>query len=450
MTSQQKKKKRKFTFNIGTFIFSAFFLYMIVTVFLYFTADHIQPYLVTEGPLAQNKIYTAIALREEEVIHAPADGTITYYARENTKVAKSAPVFSLGEKATSPALDNLTEKDYARVRTSMADFATSFQEDDYADLYNYKFQLAGTLLQYSTLQIDLENGMAELPEGQTLYGATQDGILLYTLDGYENTNLDDISNKLFQQKNYKTNNLKGKTKVTTGNPVYKLITDEKWSIVLPISSEDAVHLGERKNIKVRFLKDGNTQMGSLQILANDNNEFFCKVTFWGGMIRYAADRFLDIELVTNTQSGLKIPLSSIVTKDFYIIPKEYIAYNEEEGEAGFTKKIPQEKEEDTSEFVKVTLYEEDESYYYVDKNDFQVGDEIIKPDSQQTYKIEKTKPLKGVYSMNKGYAVFRKIILLDQNDEYCIVKTGTPYGIAPFDHIVKDGSSVSEEEVLYK
>ena len=51
--------------------------------------------------------------------------------------------------------------------------------------------------------------------------------------------------------------------------------------------------------------------------------------------------------------------------------------------------------------------------------------------------------------MNKGYAVFRKISVLDQNDEYCIVDKDTSYGIAQFDHIVLNGNSVKEEDILY-
>ena len=57
--------------------------------------------------------------------------------------------------------------------------------------------------------------------------------------------------------------------------------------------------------------------------------------------------------------------------------------------------------------------------------------------------------LEGVYCMNKGYAVFRQIKILDQNEEYCIVAQGTSYGLQPFDYIVLDGESVKEEEILY-
>ena len=88
-------------------------------------------------------------------------------------------------------------------------------------------------------------------------------------------------------------------------------------------------------------------------------------------------------------------------------------------------------------------------YCYVDKSEFKEGDVLKKQDSSETYTVERTEELQGVYGMNKGYAVFRQINILDQNEEYCIVSQGTSYGLQAFDYIVLDGKSVKEEEILY-
>ena len=102
-----------------------------------------------------------------------------------------------------------------------------------------------------------------------------------------------------------------------------------------------------------------------------------------------------------------------------------------------------------------TLYEEvtdedtGESVYYVDMNDFQEGDVLIQPDSNARYTVGATGTLEGVYCINRGYAVFRKIVIIDQNEEFCIVESGTSYGIAQYDYIVEDGTQVNENEILY-
>ena len=43
------------------------------------------------------------------------------------------------------------------------------------------------------------------------------------------------------------------------------------------------------------------------------------------MIRYANDRFIDVELVMSEKSGLKIPQSAITSKEFFTVPKEYFS-----------------------------------------------------------------------------------------------------------------------------
>ena len=87
---------------------------------------------------------------------------------------------------------------------------------------------------------------------------------------------------------------------------------------------------------------------------------------------------------------------------------------------------------------------------YVDMDTFQDGDVILKPDSQSVYEIKEKKALEGVYCINKGYAVFRKIVMIEQNDEYCIVETGTTYGLSQFDYIVRNGNTVKEDDILFK
>ena len=51
--------------------------------------------------------------------------------------------------------------------------------------------------------------------------------------------------------------------------------------------------------------------------------------------------------------------------------------------------------------------------------------------------------------INKGYAVFRKIQIIDQNAEYSIIKKQTQYGISQYDYIVENASTVSEEDIVH-
>lgn len=51
--------------------------------------------------------------------------------------------------------------------------------------------------------------------------------------------------------------------------------------------------------------------------------------------------------------------------------------------------------------------------------------------------------------MNKGYTVFRRIEKEYENNEYCIVKKDTPYGLSVYDHIVLNADYVKEQSIIY-
>ena len=64
--------------------------------------------------------------------------------------------------------------------------------------------------------------------------------------------------------------------------------------------------------------------------------------------------------------------------------------------------------------------------------------------------MEVTKTRTGVYNINRGYAVFRKVTILCENDEYYIVAEGEDYGLSNYDHIVQDSSSIDQKDVVFE
>lgn len=441
--------RKKIPLNIGTVIFGLVFLYMVISGIRYISSDHLETYVVTAGPLAKNQTYTALALREEQMMSASTSGYITYYAASHTKVSKSKIVYTLGSNPTTASMNALTEEDYARIRSSLAAFSAAYDPCAFNSTYRYKQELLGIVQQYG--MVSDENYASVTVNGASVYTSPADGVIVYSMDGYEDLELDDLCMDWFNQNNYHFTNLQVSGKISSGDAVYKLVTEETWSILIPITSEQVVQLAQRSTIRVKFLKDDATQVGTLAILTDDAGLFYAQITFSNGMIRYASERFLEVELVTNLKTGLKIPLSSIVTKDFYVIPKEFAPDENSEDTAGFYVVTGVDSEgENTVQFQHTAIYHEDEEYYYVDLSAFPDGTVLVKPNSRLTYTVEKTNALEGVYCINKGYAVFRKIIKIEQNNEYCIVETGTDYGISQFDYIIRNGDSVKENTILYE
>ena len=107
------------------------------------------------------------------------------------------------------------------------------------------------------------------------------------------------------------------------------------------------------------------------------------------------------------------------------------------------------KGKDGVSFQSTTIYYEDEDNYYIDSEKISEGDRIQMVNSSETYIIgSDTGVLKGVYNVNKGYAIFKQIEIIYQNNDYTIVKTGTDYGLALYDRIVLQGDKVNENDII--
>jgi hypothetical protein len=205
---------------------------------------------------------------------------------------------------------------------------------------------------------------------------------------------------------------------------------------------------DKKTMRVKFLSDDVTQNATFSILTSTNGSYYGKLDFTSGVIRYLDSRFLDIELVTNAATGLKVPVTSVVSKKFYTIPVEYGTQGGDSNSVGFLRYKRAEDGSDSTEFIAPTIYNVQDGKYYIDTIDFDEGDIIMKEGtSSDRYIINNTDTLEGVYCTNKGYAVFRRVNIIDKNEQYCLVESGTPYGIAQFDYIVTDSTKVRESQV---
>ena len=161
------------------------------------------------------------------------------------------------------------------------------------------------------------------------------------------------------------------------------------------------------------------------------------------------NRFLDIELHFDNIYGLKIPLSALTTKDFYLVPLSYFTEGGNSNEKGLIK---EQYDNDTGDvkliFVNVDIYYQDDMFGYVDTNQFAPNTWIRTTDGDR-YQLSMTDKLTGVYNVNMGYAVFKRVEIIYQNESYCIVDKNTSYGLSLYDHIALDANTVVEQKIIY-
>jgi hypothetical protein len=226
------------------------------------------------------------------------------------------------------------------------------------------------------------------------------------------------------------------------------VTDENWSIVIPVDSDKAAELEEEGYVSVKFIKTQESSWGKVTIheLADGT---YAELSFSNSCVSFCTDRYIDIELDNDDEQGLKIPISAIAQKEFFIIPAEYMTKGGSNGTDGVLKEKYDEEGNVQYVFVETTVYSSNDDEYYVDNANLSVGDYIQKPDSTEKMAVSKSGTLTGVYNMNKGYADFKQITIIAQNEEYAIVSSNTKYGLTVYDRIVLDADSVDTDDFIY-
>lgn len=452
--------RKPFNLNIGVIIFVIIFIYLVFNVFSYMTTTHISVYEVEQGTMAANNVYRGLILREEEVYYANYSGALNFYVKEGSKVSYNNLVYSIDENGdvskminnTNHDVSALDAADFDKIEESIYDFQASYDSQNFYNVYSFKEDIDSSLNEALSLNAlnQLEDYAANAQASNTFHPITADthGIVVYYTDGYEDVRTDTFSADMFSEVNYKKTSSQTSLNINAGEPVYKLITSEIWNIVLPIPSDVAAELADDDTLQLRFVKDDKKTYATYTLVQLDGQDYAI-LNMRSAMVRYAKERYIEVELLLQEETGLKIPNSSITEKEFFTVPKEYFMRGGDSQNQGILVERKDEDGNKYTEFVAPTIYYETEEYYYIDSEDVSAEDCILKADSSATSIVgNNTAVLKGVYNINKGYAVFKQIDILYQNEEYSIVRTGTTYGIALYDHIALDGSKIKENDLI--
>ena len=455
-----QKYRRPLNINVGMVIFAVIFVYVCICISMYFKDNHIKPYEVREGSLASENLYTGIALREENVVTANAAGYVNYYAREGERVAVGNLVYMVDEtgrlsdylSSAEPGENSLSDSNLAQLKSEVVNFVHGFTPENFSSAYDFKYAVKGTVLKLAnhSLLKSLKDSGNGLTGTVNLAYAPYTGIVMYWLDGYENLTPDMVTADMLKQKDYEKTQLMGNEIVAEGDAVYKVCGNEQWSVVICVDESKAADLAEAEYVKVRFMKNQDESWAAVTILAGTDGNTYAQLSFNNSMVSFVNDRFLEVELLLHEETGLKIPNSAIAQREFFLIPENCITRSGDTDSYGIMKEIVTEDGNRGTEYVTVSVYSIVEGEYYVETEALKSGDHLVIEDTQETYTVSKRATLIGVYNMNKGYADFRQIEILYQNEEYAIVKPNTSYGLRVYDLIVQDASSVSADQFIYK
>lgn len=443
------KYRRYSFFNIGTLLFGTIFIYMVISLFMYMTETHVTAYEVKKGTITGNYRYHALALREELVVTAAQSGSLRYLVREGVKTSSGGAVCAINESglAEPVAISDfvLEEEDESRLKDTMSGFTIDYSGSAFQKTYDLKSSVDGIIAEV------IEEKSGGYVSSRNQVTAPESGFAVYSIDGFETVTEENLTSSMFSQSGYSPEDLRGRKYIVAGEAAFKLITSESWALYFPIDEKLMTELADTSSLKFRFLKDNVTFRAPFSIVKN-GEEYFGRITMDSSIVRYATDRFLEIELVMNKKAGLKIPSSSIVERTFYRIPEDYVIQNADTDHE-VVLKVESFGEDGSSKirFVTANVYDYDNGDYLIDQQLLNQGDYILMDNSSKKIQLQEKdiEVLHGVYNINKGYAVFREITVIDENEEYCIVESNNIYGLAAYDYIVLNASEVTEDQIVY-
>lgn len=468
MASKKHRKNRKIIpyrrprNDIGKLIFGVIFLYLLINIFIYMGHEKIQFYEVAEGGIVNDRPYTGLILREEQVYNAENSGYINYYLREGKRASVGSRVYSLDETGRLDSLlkehgvenQTLSDENLADLKKQLSSFVTSRSDEDFGAIYDARYTLESAVMEYSSFsaldqldQIARESGIVF---EQVV--SPKSGVVSYGFDSYESLKPEDVELASFDRSAYTKTFHKSGDLIESGTPAYKIASSENWSVVFPLTEEDRALYGDKSSLEVEFKDHSIETIASFSIFTGKDGSVFGKLDFNKYMAQFITDRFVNFEIRQDQAKGLKIPVSAVTEKNFYQIPRDFVTQGGDSTDSGVNKEI-YDASGTTAVFTPIEIGFDDEEFYYIavqEDGPIKAGDYIVKPDSQERFQVGSTRALKGVFNINKGYTVFKEIEILDSNSEYYTIKKGASYGLSVYDHIVLDASLVTEGQILYQ
>ncbi len=461
--SRKKKveniKKYKKSMNIGIVIFLFILIYLGILVVNYFTKSHLEIYEVKSETLAQNNIVNGLILREETVINASHSGYLNYYFPDNSRTTNNAVLFSIDETKTyydmltnTTIKDGISEYDASYINKLVNSYRKTGNLSEYSTIIDFSDQLDHAVQELSdAFSISVITNALPSPAPDTLhfYYSEASGLISYNTDQLCGIRLQEVNASDFLLADNYTEYESRKSIVEAATPVIKYITDDRWNILCELNESQVKSLSTLDTIEFTICEDGFQTSAPFELIDIEDRPY-ALIHMSEYVQNYLDERFLSIELCWQVTDGFKIPLTAITEKEFFVVPKQYFTRSDEKNNLGL---LIEEVDEETGiadyVFKASTIYYDDGLYYYIDPSEFQYGQNVLYPDNFTMYTIELKERLEGVYNINKGYAQFRRIERITQNDEYCIVKNDTEYGLKQYDHIALNASDAVDSGIIY-
>ena len=485
---RKKNRKRKNSNMIMPLIvFAIIALYLAgQMIHLAVKREQINVETVAYGTIDTPEIYTGLILRDEYLVASTRAGQPFYQYSQGDYVPKGAVVCTVKDTDTTDRLEaELTQIDKdilksQKTRTDLSAFSEDIARlednvsrtvDAYAGrsmknslsyMYTMKSQVEGFMDQRNQIWLT-ENveSLSQLTEEKNIYEeqlaksmssltAAEAGVLCLSYDGLEEQYHPDMAKEIKKKEigSAKTEYISKAKNVAKGDTLFKIVKSNQWYIVayLPNTATATWKQGNYVMLNAMTEEDNFQLRSTIESMEVGDKETKVVLSCYAHMEQFIEDRTVSFSLESEIVEGLKIPNNAIVEKSLIKIPRTCLT--ESMGNDGVLI-VSGEK----TKFMDLTIVTSDEDAVYIEPDGagVKMGDTILQGTGENAaqYTISELVPHAGVYVANSSVANFVVIEILEQNQEYAVVQTGSIVGLQPFDTIVSDAKNITEGDSIY-
>lgn len=455
----QKKERH---INLSIVIFLIILIYVVISMLGHVFRNKVSTYEVKADHMDEIISTTGIAVRSEKIVKSKEDGYINYFVSDMAKVYKNQIIYSMDTngKIKNYIAEEIAQDPKASVENSseisgvISDFQEKYKKSEFEDVYSLKQKLDNVVLNANGTYIEKTLQKIKNKYGDQAYRlqrAKEAGVISYTNDNFNKTNVEDITEDDFRQAKYKKDHVSSSKKIKKGDFTYRIVDSENWQIAMALTKDQYEQLKERDSITVIFTQDNVRATAEIE-LKEKKNKYYGYLSLSKYMVRYINERFLNIELSLGTDDGYRIPKTAVAEKDFYQVPIEYLSYTGSASNECVVAKSKGDKQAETKDYTIYKFEEDKENYFYLDAGEVKKDTMIVggqENSSGKQFLLEKTVKKKGIYSVNRGYARFRPIEIVYEGDDFYLISSETVEGVSLYDRIASNGSKVDEKDLIY-
>lgn len=363
--SKVKKKVKKVKKKRSRFKSKNFRILLIVIVLMYFLAMGIpalrgstaKTIAVENGQIIDSTKSKGIISKDEIVYKSEAKGNIVFSVKEGEKISKNAKIAEIKTTTYSGYTNDLEEvdieieeynkrissqkeilkgdiqKNQGEIDEIVKEVQKNVAEQNYEEVKRLKDELLiisdkkdAITSEKSLVMEQLEVAMKKKSEiinkvkqSNIIYAAEQAGIVSRVIDGFE----DDFSSKNIDK--YDVNDFKvlevekkainEKEELEIGSNIFKIIEDQNWYIMTKIEGESLEKLKKGNVVSVNINKNTDKIDATIVKIDRSKEDVFLILEMDKHLHDFYKERYVDLRVIKNVYSGLKIPQDSIIEKD---------------------------------------------------------------------------------------------------------------------------------------